>query len=153
MKIGLHDSDFTKFPNLALMKLSAWHKSQGDDVGFFDTLFGGYDKIYSSKIFTFTPACKYLPEGAIKGGTGYPCSIETLPDAVEHICPDYDLYARFVGDAVRLLRWHNVTPRAYFCYVLVKDIEDAIERVKFLKGINVDPFAQPYRDFNDNKKP
>ena len=58
-----------------------------------------------------------------------------------------------IQNAVTLLRWHNVTPRAYFVYVLVKDIEDAIERVKFLKGLNCDPFAQPYRDFSSNTEP
>lgn len=51
-----------------------------------------------------------------------------------------------IRKAVELLRWHNCTPRRYFCYVLVKDVDDAIERVKFLKGIDVDPHAQPYRD-------
>lgn len=52
----------------------------------------------------------------------------------------------YVQSAVTLLRWHNCTPRRYFVYVLVKDVEDALERVKFLKGIDVDPFAQPFRD-------
>ena len=56
-----------------------------------------------------------------------------------------------ISKAVQLLRWHNVTPRRYFCYVLVKDIGDAIERVKFLKGIHVDPFCQPYRDAEGNE--
>ena len=51
-----------------------------------------------------------------------------------------------VRKAVEILRWHNVTPVRYFCYVLVRDVDDAVERVKFLKGINVDPFAQPYID-------
>ena len=51
-----------------------------------------------------------------------------------------------VQNAVTKLRWHNTTPRRYFCYVLVKDVPDALERVRFLKGIDVDPFAQPYRD-------
>lgn len=46
--------------------------------------------------------------------------------------------------AVTLLRWHNCTPRRYFVYCLIRDVDEAIERVKFLKGINVDPFAQPY---------
>lgn len=56
MKIALHDSDKTNFPNLALMKLSAWHKKQGDNVEFFIPFFAEfYDKIYSSKIFTFNP--------------------------------------------------------------------------------------------------
>jgi hypothetical protein len=49
-----------------------------------------------------------------------------------------------IGKAVRWLRWHNATPRRYSCYCLVKDVDDAVERVRFLKGIDVDPFAQPY---------
>ena len=53
---------------------------------------------------------------------------------------------KHVHSAVELLRWHNTTPRNYFCYVLVDDVDDALERVRFLKGIGVDPFAQPYRD-------
>lgn len=51
-----------------------------------------------------------------------------------------------VQKAVELLRWHNTTPTKYFCYVLVQNVEEAAERVKFLKGIHLDPFAQPYRD-------
>lgn len=51
-----------------------------------------------------------------------------------------------VHKAVEILRWYNVSPRTYFCYVLVQDVAETAERVKFLKGIGVDPFAQPYRD-------
>ena len=51
-----------------------------------------------------------------------------------------------VRKAVELLRWHNVTPIRYSCYVLIKDVETAIERIKFLKGMNIDPFVQPYID-------
>lgn len=58
-----------------------------------------------------------------------------------------------IQKAVKLLREAKVTPRAYFCYVLVKDIEDAHERVMFLRSIGVDAFAQPYRDFSTNKEP
>jgi hypothetical protein len=50
-----------------------------------------------------------------------------------------------VRKAVELLRWHNCKKK-FSCYVLVKDVEDALERVKFLKGLYVDPFCQPYRD-------
>lgn len=32
MTVGLIDVDGHNFPNLALMKLSAWHKAQGDTV-------------------------------------------------------------------------------------------------------------------------
>lgn len=70
MKIGLHDADKTKFPNLALMKLSSWHKSHGDDVEWFNPN-SEYDKIYSSKVFTFTPECPDLPhQNVVRGGGG-----------------------------------------------------------------------------------
>ena len=55
MKIGLIDVDGHNFPNVALMKLSAWHKAQGDDVEWAMPMFGEYDRIYASKVFTFTP--------------------------------------------------------------------------------------------------
>ena len=61
MSIGLHDSDKTGFPNLALMKVSAYHKEKGDDVEWWNPL-QEYDKVYSSKVFTFTPESHYLPE-------------------------------------------------------------------------------------------
>lgn len=52
-----------------------------------------------------------------------------------------------VEAAVHHLRAANVTPRDYSCYVLVNDVADAHERVKFLLDLGVDPFAQPYRDW------
>ena len=67
MLIGLHDSDDTKFPNLALMKLSAYHKAQGDQVEWWNPLLT-YDRMYSSKVFTFTPENPYLPENTVRGG-------------------------------------------------------------------------------------
>lgn len=55
MYIALHDADNTNFPNLALMKLSAYHKAMGDSVEWYmDLTASKYDKIYSSKVFTFT---------------------------------------------------------------------------------------------------
>jgi hypothetical protein len=58
-----------------------------------------------------------------------------------------------IEKAVGLLRWHNASPRKYSVYVLVKDVPDALERVRFLKGLNVEPFAQPYRDFTAGGEP
>lgn len=258
IRVALHDSDNTLFPNLALMKLSAWHKAQGDHVEWYDPT-SRYDKIYSSKVFTFTPEQPMPPE-TIKGGTGYRENA-VLSDAVEHTMPDYGLYwsgfsqgfltrgcpnkcgwcvvpskeggirphadieeflshdevvlmdnnvlasdhgvdqiakmarlgvkvdfnqgldARYIDDgvarrlaalkwykplrlacdqkaqmrtvqqAVERLRYYNCTPTRFFVYVLVKDIEDALERVKFLKGLGVDPYVQPYRDFRSNTEP
>ena len=51
-----------------------------------------------------------------------------------------------VRKAVELLRWNNVTPRRYSIYLLIDDIDSAVERLKFIKGMNLDPFAQAYRD-------
>ena len=51
MKIGLLDVDKGKtFPNLALMKISAYHKGRGDDVEWCIPV-THYDKVYVSKVF------------------------------------------------------------------------------------------------------
>lgn len=260
MRIALHSSDKTHFPNLALMKLSAWHKAKGDIVKWYDDLWATtYDQIYSSKVFTFTQKDKLF--GNVQyGGTGNDIKTK-LPDEIEHICPDYDLYdldyslgfltrgcpnkcswcivpekegdikanadideflrhnkvvlmdnnvlasdygihqiekliklkikidfnqgldCRLIDDsiakllskvkwlhpirlacdtmaqmepiqkAVRLLRWYNARPVRYFVYCLIKDIDEAMERIKFLKGLYCEPFAQPYRDFRNNIEP
>lgn len=252
MKIAIHDNENNGYPNVALMKLSAWHKQQGHSVEWFNSM-SAYDSVYSSKVFTWTEPDPYLPASASRGGTGHDIN-KTLPDLIEHICPDYSLYdceksygfltrgcprscswcfvpekegkvrahadieefarhkevilmdnnvlahdhgiqqiekiaelglkvdfnqgldARLIDNsiaqrlgkvkwirhtrlacdtvsmiepirkAVELLRWHNANPAQIFCYVLVRDIEDALERVRFLKSMYVLPFAQPYRD-------
>lgn len=92
MNIGLHDSDNTGFPNLALMKLSAWRKAQGDHVEWWNPLLL-YDRVYSSKVFTFTPENPYLPDNTVKGGTGYGIMDELPPD-VDATFPDYSLYPK-----------------------------------------------------------
>ena len=90
MRVGLHDSDATGFPNLALMKLSAYHKSIGDTVEWWYPLMK-CDRVYSSKVFTFTPENPYLPPNTIKGGTGYG-NMSELPPKVEDMFPDYSIY-------------------------------------------------------------
>ena len=55
-----------------------------------------------------------------------------------------------IEQAVRHLRYHNTIPTRFGCYVLVKDTDEALERIKFLKGIHIDPFAQPYIDKDGN---
>jgi len=261
MKICLIDVDGHNFPNLAMMKLSAYHKSIGDSVEF--NSIGTFDKIYMSKVFTFTEyysGMAFAPE-IIKGGSGYNYDIK-LNNDIEHICPDYSLYnvkeaygfltrgcirkcswcivpskegelkehsdidefldnrkeailldnnplaidhglkqiekiidkkikidfnqgldARIIAEnkdiakllsrckwlkplrmacdtlsqmpyierATKLLREYGCTPANYFIYVLVKDIDDALERVEFLRGLKLDPFAQPFRNFKNNE--
>lgn len=80
MKIGLIDVDGHNFPNLALMRISAYHKEKGDDVEWWWSDFIHYDIVYMSKIFsgTYSPD---IPEPlnadrVIKGGTGY--AIQTI---------------------------------------------------------------------------
>lgn len=98
MKIGLHDAELEHiknktFPNLAIMKISAFHKMQGDTVEWWTSLLQ-YDKVYSSKIFDFTPENEYLPSTTIRGGTGYrdiPLS-QTLPHEIDTCYPDYSIY-------------------------------------------------------------
>lgn len=92
MRIGLVDVD-SKIPNLALMKLSAWHKAQGDSVKVYEPLFDRPDRLYASKVFNFTADYAYFPADVeiVRGGTGYDMAVE-LPAEVEAMYPDYDLY-------------------------------------------------------------
>lgn len=99
MKIGLHDAEkehFKRgknFPNLALMKIAAWHKRLGDTVEWWIPT-THYDRVYSSKVFDFTPDNPYLPDNAIRGGTGYhdlPIDQE-LPPEIDNMYPDYSIY-------------------------------------------------------------
>ena len=97
MKIGLIDVDGHNFPNLPLMKLSAYHKNKGDSVEWYEPLFSGHmDIVYMSKVFSFTPDFQYFVDAdmVMKGGTGYfyPSGGEKLPDEIEHIYPDYSIY-------------------------------------------------------------
>lgn len=92
MKIGLIDVDGHNFPNLALMKISAYHKAKGDEVEWFFG-FSQYDRVYMSKVFTFTEdfhQCINAKE-IIRGGTGYDLK-NKLPEEIENMYPDYSLY-------------------------------------------------------------
>lgn len=266
MIIGLHDADKNKFPNYALMKLSAYHKSLGDEVEMWNPE-KNYDKIYSSKVFTFTPPPQHdalrALSNVVYGGTGYGIYDE-LPPEVDSMFPDYSIYPdcnhaigfltrgcirkcpwcvvprkegmirpyrtwqeikrpdsrdivfmdnnvlaidygirqmeSMIGEKVRIdfnqgldarlitsevaeiisrLKWirfirmscdteamldivldrielmkkYGIKPYRFFVYVLVQDIESAERRVIALKKVGADPFAQPYRDFENNIEP
>lgn len=95
MKIGLIDVDSHNFPNIALMKISQYHKNCGDNVDWY-TPFEKYDIVYMSKIFQFTPDYQY-PVNAkevIKGGTGYDISVK-LPEEIECCDYDYSIYDQY----------------------------------------------------------
>lgn len=91
MKIGLLDVDGHHFPNLALMKISAYHKQLGDVVEWANP-FDRYDRLYKSKVFTFTPddLTPYDCE-VVKGGTGYDIT-SRLPSEIDMMQPDYSIY-------------------------------------------------------------
>lgn len=96
-KIGLVDVDGHNFPNLALMKISAYHKSIGDSVEW--ASLNNYDRTYFSKVFTFSPdyAKGFIDYGEIvKGGTGFKMT-NTLPDYVDKLCPDYSIYPQYTS--------------------------------------------------------
>lgn len=90
--VGLVSVD-SRIPNLALMKLSAWHKAQGDSVKVFEPLFDQPDRLYASKVFDFTADYDYYPDDieVIRGGTGYDMQVE-LPPEIEGMYPDYELF-------------------------------------------------------------
>lgn len=91
MKIGLIAVD-SKYPNLALMKISRYHKERSDEVEWYDG-FSCYDKVYMSKIFSFTPDYDQFinSDEVSKGGSGYDLTT-VLPSAIDRLQPDYDLY-------------------------------------------------------------
>ena len=94
MKIGLIDVDGHNFPNLALMKLSTWHKSKGDTVEWYSVFEEHYDVVYMSKVFTNTEDYRFVIANAdkiVKGGTGYDVASH-LPEDAEKVVPDYSLY-------------------------------------------------------------
>lgn len=95
MIVRLIDVD-SKIPNLALMKISSYHKKLGDNVDFYNPLFDqDIDLLYVSKIFTFSSMPLYLPQKCkiIYGGTGYDIS-KKLPEEIENeIDLDYSLYS------------------------------------------------------------
>lgn len=266
MRIALHDADKTRFPNLALMKLSTWHKSCGDTVVWFEPVERcSYDLVYSSKVFSWTPEADFLPGNTIRGGTGY-ALLQELDHEIEHLLPDYSIYPDFTSSlgfttrgCIRSCPWcivpekeGNIRPHAsileflrpdsrevtlldnnilasdwglkqleaasdmrlkidcnqgldariianspaiahlitkirwpkgirlacddksqmesvenavlsirkfsgkkgrFSCYVLVKNVADALERVEFLRKLDVDPFAQPYRETGSKNEP
>ena len=262
MKVGLIDVDGHHWPNLALMKISAWHKAQGDEVEWWIGL-KRYDRVYLSKVFTFSPDVETVIQAdeIVRGGTGYK-DYRSLPPEIEATFPDYSIYPeckhaigfltrgcirscpwcivpkkegrirpaatwreikrpdsrqivfldnnvlahehglqqieemgqeevwvdfnqgldarlitpkvarmlsrlhwiRFVRlscdtaemlpvieQATTYLREAGVAPSRFWCYMLVRDVEEAHRRAVALDKLGVVPFAQPYRDYNGNE--
>ena len=127
MKIGLIDVDSHRWPNLCLMKLSAYHKAQGADVEWWSPK-GRYDLVYKSRVFTDTYSKDRITvtnaDKLICGGTGYGPG-KNLPDAVEHTRPDYGLYPQFPDTAYGFLT-RGCPNRCGFCIVSGKEGDKSV---------------------------
>ena len=113
-RVGLIDVDAESrgkvtFPNLALMKISAWHKAKGDTVEWYQPLISGHmDLVYMSRVFGDEYTKDYPwpvdADQVIRGGSGYAISVvdgeevhnkaadPPLPYEIERMCPDYSIY-------------------------------------------------------------
>jgi len=114
MNIGLYDVDST-IPNLALMKLSAWHKKKGDKVELYFPL-KKYDYVFASQIFTDSKPVYHYDE---IGGSGTQNWGKVLAPEIEHIMPDYDLYPKMdysLGFTTR-----GCLRKCEFCFVPKKE--------------------------------
>lgn len=136
MKVGLIDVDGHNFPNLPLMKLSAWHKKQGDCVEWYQPLFSGHmDRVYMSKVFSFTPDYEFIIDAdeIVKGGSGYCIELvdgkevyhaerdRQLPYDVEHIYPDYSLYPDLTRNTAFGFLTRGCPRGCGFCHVATKE--------------------------------
>ena len=140
-KIGLIDVDGHNFPNLALMRISAYHKSKGDQVEWWWSDFVHYDVVYMSKVFSdaYSPD---VPEPlnadkVIKGGTGYQIHLvngkeeydkETdtkLPIEVERMFPDYSIYPQY--DFAVSMTSRGCPRGCSFCHVAAKEGRCAVK--------------------------
>ena len=136
MKVGLIDVDGHNFPNIPLMKLSAWHKAQGDSVEWYQPLFSGHlDRVYMSKVFSFTHDYEWFVDAdeIIKGGSGYCIELvddrevyhakndRLLPEEVEHTYPDYSLYPKLTEDTAYGMLTRGCPRNCAFCHTTQKD--------------------------------
>lgn len=169
MKIGIIDVDGHHFPNIPLMKISAWHKRQGDAVEWYQPLFSGHcDIVYQSKVFSFSPDYPYYIDAdkVIQGGSGYCIELSDgrevyhtendhlLPPEVEHIYPDYSLYPELTRDTAYGFLTRGCPVNCAFCHVGCKEGRISVKVAdleEFWKGqkniVLLDPNITACRDW------
>lgn len=142
MKVGLIDVDGHNFPNLSLMKISAYHKSRGDQVEFAFPMYR-YDKVYVSKVFgdeySKMPPLYIQADEIVYGGTGFAITVENgkevyhkcndkpLPPEIEHIYPDYTLYPNLTKDTAYGFLTRGCPNNCGFCIVSQKECARSVK--------------------------
>lgn len=137
MKIGLIDVDGKNFPNIALMKISAYHKKIGDQVEWYDPMFSDdMDIVYMSKIFSWSEDYIYpiRAKKVIQGGSGYCIGIDSngkeyydkskdsqLPYEIEHQFPDYSIYPELTQNTAYGYLTRGCPRACDFCHVEAKE--------------------------------
>lgn len=173
MEIGLIDVDGHHFPNLALMRISAYHKAKGDNVEWWQTDFKYYDKIYMSKVFSdaySSDADEPTNCGEIiKGGTGYAITLgedgkehfdksthNNLPSEIEKMFPDYSIYPQFDYAVAMTSRgcprgcsFCHVESKESRCAVKVADVKDFWCGQKLIKVLDANITAVNEHDKRD----
>ena len=137
MTVGLYDADGHNYPNLALMKISAWHKAQGDSVEWVMPLYH-YDRIYISRVFgdeytSYDESLILQADEIYHGGTGFAIKVENgrevfrkeldkdLPAEIEHIYPDYSIYPELTKDTAYGFLTRGCPNNCGFCIVSKKE--------------------------------
>ena len=148
MKIGLIDVDGHNFPNLCLMKISAYHKARGDTVEWWNGL-ERYNIVYKSKVFTEEYTTEentvIYADKVIEGGTGYDLE-NKLPYEIEHCYPDYSLYPRLTKNTAYGFLTRGCPRCCPFCIVSQKEGKQSIKVAdlsEFWKGQKVIKLLDP----------